>query len=286
MKTIQTKLSILITGLLCSFSGDVVYAEESSKSGYHLFSPTPRHLMRELSTDRPDKTESPYTVDAGHFQVEIDAISFAFDNENGLTRRTIDVMTTNIKVGLANSHDLQIVLPVFTGATQWLDNPPSSTRPSRFPELIPLETMIIRWKWNLMGNDQGDIAFAAMPWAEISFDNTDEISVGIILPASFPLFNDLSTAAMIEIDRIAVGGSTYQNHLIISGTIGRDLSASWGAYAELFTDISEDISPISTFDLGITLGVSSSLQLDTGMNIGLSRAADDYNPFLGASVRF
>lgn len=40
------------------------------KSGYSLFKPTPRQFMRELTTDRPDQTESPYTVDAGHFQVK------------------------------------------------------------------------------------------------------------------------------------------------------------------------------------------------------------------------
>lgn len=38
------------------------------KSGYHLFNPTPTALMREMSTDRPDQTESAYTADAGHFQ--------------------------------------------------------------------------------------------------------------------------------------------------------------------------------------------------------------------------
>jgi hypothetical protein len=45
-------------------------AERADKSGYHLFRPTPRELMRELSTDRPDQTESAYTVDAGHVQLE------------------------------------------------------------------------------------------------------------------------------------------------------------------------------------------------------------------------
>jgi hypothetical protein len=40
----------------------------ADKSAFSLFNPTPRELMREMSTDRPDTTESPYTVDAGHFQ--------------------------------------------------------------------------------------------------------------------------------------------------------------------------------------------------------------------------
>ncbi len=40
------------------------------KSGYTLLNPTPRNLMREMTTDRPDITEVPFTVDAGHFQTE------------------------------------------------------------------------------------------------------------------------------------------------------------------------------------------------------------------------
>ena len=35
------------------------------KGGYSLFKTTPRDALREFSTDRPDQTESPFTVDAG-----------------------------------------------------------------------------------------------------------------------------------------------------------------------------------------------------------------------------
>ncbi|MEO8821382.1 MAG: hypothetical protein ABI267_05890 [Ginsengibacter sp.] len=45
---------------------------DSSKSGYTIFNPTPKKLMRDFETDRPDVTESAYTVDAGHFQLETD----------------------------------------------------------------------------------------------------------------------------------------------------------------------------------------------------------------------
>src|SRR5687767_13300570 len=41
------------------------------KSQYTLFNPVPRDMRRELSPDRPDRTESPFTVDAGHVQVEL-----------------------------------------------------------------------------------------------------------------------------------------------------------------------------------------------------------------------
>lgn len=35
-----------------------------------------------MSTDRPDKTESLYTVDAGHFQFEADLVSFGINAGN------------------------------------------------------------------------------------------------------------------------------------------------------------------------------------------------------------
>src|SRR5437764_1052507 len=42
-------------------------APAADKSSYTLFNPTPLNLMRDLNPDRPDVTESPFTVDAGHY---------------------------------------------------------------------------------------------------------------------------------------------------------------------------------------------------------------------------
>ena len=54
-----------------AFAQQVPVAPVSTdKSQYDLFNPTPSELMRELSPDRPDATESPLTVDAGHFVIE------------------------------------------------------------------------------------------------------------------------------------------------------------------------------------------------------------------------
>lgn len=50
-------------------------ASVADKSIYHLFNPTPVSKMREFVTDRPDRTKSPISVDAGHFQLETDLVS-------------------------------------------------------------------------------------------------------------------------------------------------------------------------------------------------------------------
>ena len=74
--------------LCCLFASALpVEAEETDKpspdkSRYNLFNPTPRPFMRSLSADRPDKTDSAFTVDAGHFQLEMDFTSFTYDRYN------------------------------------------------------------------------------------------------------------------------------------------------------------------------------------------------------------
>src|SRR5258706_4958287 len=59
------------------------------KSAFHLFNPTPANDLREMDTDGPGATESPYTVDAGHFQVEMALVSYTTDNNSsgGLPHR-------------------------------------------------------------------------------------------------------------------------------------------------------------------------------------------------------
>lgn len=47
-------------------------AEGVDKSRNSLVNPTPSGQLREPASDRPDFTESPSTVDAGHAQLEMD----------------------------------------------------------------------------------------------------------------------------------------------------------------------------------------------------------------------
>jgi hypothetical protein len=47
-----------------------------------------------------------------------------------------------------------------------------------------------------------------------------------------------------------------------------------------------DADWIGTFDFGFTCGVTPNLQLDAGLNVGVTRSADDLNPFVGLSVRY
>src|SRR4029434_324882 len=101
-----------------TFAGSQISGRDSNpvadKSQYHLFNPTPRELMREMSTDRPDTTESPYTVDAGHYQIEMSFFDYGRDRADGARTETWTFGAMNLKAGLLNNVDLQIVFNSYT----------------------------------------------------------------------------------------------------------------------------------------------------------------------------
>ena len=90
---------------------------KAEKTGHTLLNPTPAKFLRELSTDRPDKTESPYTVDAGRFQIEMDLANYSHDRDmSGGADIRIDawaIAPVNFKVGLSHRVDLQTVVETY-----------------------------------------------------------------------------------------------------------------------------------------------------------------------------
>ncbi|HUR44642.1 MAG TPA: hypothetical protein VMZ27_02110, partial [Candidatus Saccharimonadales bacterium] len=115
-------LQVRAVALVFLSSAVLLHGEDSSpvppdKSAYHLFNPTPAALVRELNTDRPDKTESPYTLDAGHFQLEMDLVSYTYDRytdpSGGPRTESWAIAPFNIKAGLMNNVDLQLVVGTY-----------------------------------------------------------------------------------------------------------------------------------------------------------------------------
>jgi hypothetical protein len=101
------------TNNAAGFSPGPISAPSPDKSQYNLFHPTPAALMRDLSADRPDKTDCPQTVDAGHFQIEMDFANLTYDQPNSergnVTATAFQVAPVSLKAGLLNDADLELV---------------------------------------------------------------------------------------------------------------------------------------------------------------------------------
>ncbi len=285
----KTKIlsTVLLAVSISSVSANEAAEPQADKSQYTIWNPTPRELMREMSTDRPDKTESAYTVDAGHFQIEADVLSYAKDRHNDSNERVEgwSFFNANLKVGLCNNSDLQVVVPTYS--TVRTRSAGATERNSGFGDLVT------RLKINFWGNDGGTTAFAAMPYVKFPTAQDDlgngAFEGGIIFPLAVALPHEWGMGVMTQFDFAEDGdGSGYHPEFINTITLSHDIVGNLAGYVEFFSLMSTDRDSdwIGTFDLGLTYALTEDIQLDTGVNIGVTRSADDVNPFLGISWRF
>jgi outer membrane putative beta-barrel porin/alpha-amylase len=288
----MSKIRLLALALLCApcICAACIAAGADEKSRFHLLDPTPPPLMRPMSTDRPDKTESPYTVDAGHVQVEMDIVSYFYDRRNPehQARRVqgASFFATNWKVGLLNNLDVQLVSEPFV----WLRQ--EDLNAGLDDDDVGSGDATLRAKLNLWGNDGGKTALAVMPF--ITFDTSDEelgttgTEFGLIIPLAIELPHEFGLGLMSEFDFVRDDSNDLNFVWVNTATLGRDIVKNLGGYIELFTAVDPDRTSAweATLDFGLTYAISPDIQLDGGINIGLTREADDWSPFVGISIRY
>jgi len=252
-----------------------------------LAAPAALAQERELSTDRPDKTESPYTVPAGRFQVELDFVTYTIDRAAGVRAETVNVLPVNVKAGLDADTDLQIIFDSYIH--QSINDRVAGTR----RELDGIGDLTVRLKRNLLGNDGGKAALAIMPFVKLPTNSgglgNDAVEGGIIVPLAIAIGQGVGLGLMTEIDLLRdEDGAGYSPSFVNTATIGFDLTERLGLYTEIFTERSAERGAdwVVTFDAGLTYAISDDIQIDAGANLGLTQAADDIALFVGLSRRF
>ena len=267
-----------------------VPAAAADKSGYSLANPVPPALLRELSTDRPDQTESPYTVDAGHFQVEMDFFNYTADRDTAggadLRARAWSVAPLNLKLGLTNRLDVQLMVDPCVSVRVDDRTTGLVARASGFGDVT------MRLKFNFWGNDGGDTAFAVMPFAKWPLPSSSlrngKTEGGIIFILGFALPAGWSSAVMTEFDFVSDGAGGRDTEWLNSITLSHDLTERLGGYLEcvVVTGDAPGFAWQGQFDLGLTYALGPNAQLDLGCNFGVTHSAPDYQPFIGFSRRF
>ena len=258
------------------------------KSAYTAFNRTPESQLRELTTDRPDLTESPYTVDAGWWQLEMDLVSYTRDHDksggNDIQASALSFANINLKLGLTSKIDLQTVFSTYTKVRVTDNLTGARGTASGFGDIVS------RLKINFWGNDGGDNAFGLMPFVKWPTSQhglgNHSVEGGLIVPYASSLPGGWDMGAMTELDIVRnEADNGYTTEWVNSLTFGHDIVGKLGGYVELATVLTHS-GDIASFDCGLTYGYTKQIQFDLGANIGLTRAADDLNVFAGVSVRF
>lgn len=266
----------------------------NAKSQYTLFNPTPDRLLRDLTTDRPDTTESPFTVDAGRVQIETNIFGFARSrpDSEGAVSDTYEFGTTNIRIGLTHAAEIGVVWqPYGIVRTQ----PGDGTDATRSKGVGGLD---IRGKFNFWGNDNfekpGDTALALLPYVTFPTQrgngiSPETVSGGFIVPFAVKLSDRFTLGLNGGLDFVRAEDSTrYHTEQIASASLSYSWAEQLSTYYEIATrfgtnDPRGNIVIVAT---GVAYQLTKNLQFDAGINIGVTDAADRFNPFVGVSARF
>ena len=264
--------------------------EISRGTFHHLFNPKPKDALRDLSTDRPDLTESPYTVDAGHVQWEIDLLNATYDRTANQGESLTNVSRIwgglNFKLGLLDQVDLQTIVPIH------VDQRTKSLTPGQSQRKKGTGDLTTRLKINLWGNDGGRTAMAIIPFVTFP-TGTDQIGQerttgGVVLPFAVELKKGWSLGAQTEVDWVEDEGNGLDTQWFNTLTLGHAIVGNLAGYTECTArmHLDSDQAWEGQWNVGLTYAISSEIQLDGGCNFGITSSAPDANPFLGLSMRF
>ena len=261
--------SLLLLIQCCADQG--AHDSVAVKSGFHLLAPTPPELMREMQTDRPDTTESPYTVDAGHVQVEMDFVSA--ERDQGSTETL--VASTNLKLGLTSFADLQLIASPYDDAGG----------------VTGIGDTTLRVKVNAWGNDGGATAFGLMPYVTLPTAKdglgSGRVETGLVLPLAVQAPLEFDFASMIELD-YAYHDDHYGVDLVVTASLGHELWGPLEGFVELASTTPLEAASDSELGLngGLILELGDDWEIDGGARVGLNDPAPDLALFAGGAARF
>jgi len=280
---LMTQNHVFIAGVVLSCLA-VGVGRADDKSNYNLFNPMPESDLRPFNSDRPDVTESPQTIDAGHYQLEFSFVEYTYDDHQGVRSDGFSVLPSNLRVGVLNNLEMDLMVNPYQNI---LTHGQSQTdRASGYGD------MEVRGKLNLWGNDGSVTAGGILPFVVIP-TGADEISDhhlegGVILPLSVNLPFDFSLGTQAEFDvNRNDDNSGYGCDFVHTITVEHDLMDRVSAYVEYVGEspMHLDQSYLAFGNFGLLFLIAPNLQLDCGINCGISRQAPDYTVFSGLSLR-
>lgn len=248
----------------------------------HAASPgAPEPALRELTTDRPDATESPFTVDPGRVQLEMDAVSYTRNRLDGVRTTEWALAPFNLRYGLTRHTEVGLFVTPHIHLTE-------QPRGGAKTTVRGVGDTVLRAKWNLQGNDGGATAYGVfadlkLPTAADGLGN-EKVEGAVTFPIAYEIGAGWEGAAMtsVEFVRTEEGRRSVWVNTI---TFARDLLPDLGGFLEL-TSAAGDGAHVATFNCGLTRRIGPTLQLDCGVNLGITRTAPDLTLFAGLSRKF
>lgn len=275
-------LTLLGCGIMLTYV--TAYGQtDTTRHKYNLFNPVPKDKMKDMETDRPDVTESAYTVEAGHFQVESDLFRHVRNTSDGVHSIQNTYNLANYKLGLTERSDIQLVVPTYTTITMR-----NIITGKIINKAAGIDDISVRFKYNLWGHNGGKTALAALPYVVLptsSFSST-ATQYGIVFPFALSLTDKWNFGSQVSVNIAKEEDNAFHPEYLYSFTFGREITEDLSAFVEGVATYNVFKKNAETFaNGGLIFSVTDNLNIDAGVNIGLKQTSDKIY-FLGFSFRY
>ncbi len=229
-------------------------------------------------------TETPVTVQPGHFLLEVDALSFSIDREPGLKYTAFGAATTFLTTGVTSRLDVQLGAELYL--SQKFDAAGLIERQSGVGDVY------VRAKYRFFESNDTYTAVAVIPFVKIPTNTggvgNDSVEGGVIVPFQTQLLGGFDFAAMAEVDFLRNDADDgYDLQLYSSASLHRELLRGLGLYGEAVVAKTSGGAPwAGSIGAGVTLAVSKFAWWDFAVYRGISDRAADWTHVLRFNYGF
>lgn len=232
-----------------------------------------------IRADRPDTTQSPYTVPEGMFQLEHSLVSVAFEHEEGEPVTRVVAGGFLAKAGLTPFLDFEVGWDGYAIVVAHEHTAHGAGDP------------LLRVKWNIVGHDGGAVALAVLPYV-FAPAGDDEIgrpnwSGGLIVPFSAQLSHAFHLGAMVEGSISGDENAHVHSAVVASLALGIHVAGPWELFFEFVSELElgDHVEWIPETNVGTAFTIGSDVRIDAGFDVAYHSEGVAYEPFLGLSWR-
>jgi hypothetical protein len=238
-----------------------------------------------ICTDRPTKANATCTVSAGKWQLESSAVGWSRTDVDGARVEILALGASTVKVGIGERTDVQVAITPYVEVIAKTAG--VRDRQSGFGDTT------IRVKHRLTGDEAaaqvGVIPFVKVPTAKRGLGNRT-LEGGLAVPISFALAKNVTATFGPEVDVLADGdGQGHHVGIVNLVNIAMVAAPRLTLIGEVWSNVNFDPDGTvrqASVDAAMAYAVHDRLQLDAGVNLGLTRATPDVEAYVGISTRF
>lgn len=229
---------------------------------------------RGFVADRPGATDSPITTLPGTGRVESGLYSYSQDKEAGIETTTQVIGNFVFISGVSQNSEVQLGFD--SHVSQKVETSATSQTDSEFGNIN------LRYKYNIIGNDGGSVAFGIIPRLTYTSDSLgNDLLGGVGLPVAFSLPYNLSFAVMPQWNLEEKSGGGHYSSQYLGVLLGRSWTDNLDVYIDYSSTSSEEAVFQAASGLGMAHRIQSNLQWDISGSFGVSDAATDLTLALG-----